>query len=103
MLDVRLAERDQAVLDIETAVWTSEVALAKSLGITQAQPAFEAAVLIVAYMAEAKTTDYAQASEAIEQASRESLTLGLKKTEQRRLYIKARVIDLAKENNDEQA
>ena len=67
------------------------------------QPAFEAAVLVVAYMAEAKTTDYAQAAEAIEQASRESLTLGLKKIEQRRLYIKARVIDLAKENNNEQA
>lgn len=91
------------MLDIETAVWTSEVALVKSLGNAQTQPAFEAAVLIVAYMAEAKTTDYTQAAEAIEQASRESLSLGLKKIEQRRLYIKTRVIDLAKENNDEQA
>lgn len=89
------------MLDIETAVWTSEVALVKSLGNAQAQPAFEAAVLIVAYMAEAKTTDYAQAAGAIEQASRESLTLGLEKTEKRRLYIKTRVIDLAKENNND--
>ena len=87
------AESGQAVLNIETAVWTSEVALVKSLGNAQTQPVFEAAVLIVAYMAEAKTTDYTQAAEAIEQASRESLSLGLKKIEQRRLYIKTRVID----------
>lgn len=89
------------MLNIETAVWTSEVALVKALGNAQAQPAFEAAVLIVAYMAEAKTTNYAQAAEAIEQASRESLTLGLKRIEQRRLYIKSRVVDLAKENNND--